>query len=139
MERLRKHTTIFYSTHILDDVQRVSDTVIILNQGALVAQGPIEELLAGGQAAVFTLTVKGDSASVEARLRSQPWVTGIEAISKNGSVSWRIRVSDPDLAEAHLVPLALAGGGVTVCEFGRKAQNLEDVFLSIVKESNHEH
>jgi len=40
MERLRKHTTIFYSTHILDDVQRVSDTVIILNKGALVAQGP---------------------------------------------------------------------------------------------------
>ena len=32
MERLRKHTTIFYSTHILDDVQRVSDTVVILNQ-----------------------------------------------------------------------------------------------------------
>ena len=26
MERLRKHTTIFYSTHILEDVQRVSDT-----------------------------------------------------------------------------------------------------------------
>jgi len=32
MERLRKHTTIFYSTHILDDVQRVSDTVVILTR-----------------------------------------------------------------------------------------------------------
>jgi ABC-2 type transport system ATP-binding protein len=37
MDRLRQHTTIFYCTHILDDVQRVSDTVAILNQGALVA------------------------------------------------------------------------------------------------------
>ena len=91
MERLRKHTTIFYSTHILDDVQRVSDTVVILNKGALVAQGPIEELLAGGQAAAFTLTVKGDSAAVEARLRSQPWVTGIEEMSRNGSV----QLADP--------------------------------------------
>src|SRR5512137_1073508 len=139
MERLRAHTTIFYSTHILDDVQRVSDTVIILNQGALVAQGPIEELLAQGQAAIFTLTVKGDSTAVETRLRRQPWVTGISVISKNGRVSWQIRVSDPDEAEAELVPLALAGGGVTVCEFGRKAQNLEDVFMNIVKESNHDH
>jgi hypothetical protein len=43
------------------------------------------------------------------------------------------------VAEAQLVLLALAGGGVTVCEFGRQARNLEDVFLSIVKESNHEH
>jgi ABC-2 type transport system ATP-binding protein len=139
MERLRAHTTIFYSTHILDDVQRVSDTVVILNRGALVAQGPIEELLAWGHANVFTLTVKGDTASVESRLRSQPWVTSIEMISKNGRVSWQIRVSDPDLAEAQLAPLALAGGNVTLCEFGRKSQNLEDVFMTIVKENNHDH
>src|SRR4051812_4734106 len=32
MGRLREHTTIFYSTHILSDVQRVSDTVAILNR-----------------------------------------------------------------------------------------------------------
>ena len=138
LSRLRKHTTIFYSTHILDDVQRVSDTVVILNRGDLVAQGPIDELLTWGQAAVFTLTVKGDSAPVEACLRSQPWVTGIEMMSKNGKVSWQIRVSDPDLAEAQLVPLALAGG-VAVCEFGRKAQNLENVFMNIVKENNHDY
>jgi len=139
MERLRKHTTIFYSTHILDDVQRVSDTVVILNQGELVAQGPIEEVLAWGQAAVFNLSIKGDHAAVECRLRKQPWVTGIETISKNGSVSWQVRVSDPETAEAQLVPLALKGSGVTICEFGRKAQNLEEVFLNIVKEDNYEH
>jgi ABC-2 type transport system ATP-binding protein len=33
MAKLRKYATIFYSTHILDDVQRVSDTVDILNKG----------------------------------------------------------------------------------------------------------
>ena len=138
MEKLREHTTIFYSTHILDDVERVSDTVVILNKGALVAQGPIEDILAWGQTAAFLLTVKGDSAAVENRLHGQPWVTGIKEMSRNGRVSWQIQVSDPDLAEAQLVPLALSGGDVTICEFGRKAQNLEDVFLSIVKENNHE-
>jgi ABC-2 type transport system ATP-binding protein len=139
MERLRKHTTIFYSTHILDDVQRVSDTVVILNKGELVAQGPIEEVLAWGQAVSFTLTVKGDSEGIEARLRSQPWVTGLEEMSRNGRVSWLIRVSDRELAEAELVSLALAGGCVTICEFGCKTQNLEDVFLNVIKESNHEY
>ena len=49
MERLRKHTTIFYSTHILADVQRVSNTVAILNRGQLIAQAPIEQLLAGSE------------------------------------------------------------------------------------------
>jgi ABC-type multidrug transport system ATPase subunit len=35
MEKLRKYTTVFYSTHILEDVQRVSDTVAILDKGRL--------------------------------------------------------------------------------------------------------
>ncbi len=59
MERLRKHTTIFYSTHILADVQRVSDTVAILKHGQLVAQAPIETLLAGGEGVVYTIGVQG--------------------------------------------------------------------------------
>src|SRR5215208_92401 len=51
MEKLRKYTTIFYSTHILEDVQRVSDTVAILNHGRLVAEAPIDNLLKGDGAA----------------------------------------------------------------------------------------
>lgn len=44
MERLRPRCTIFYSTHILDDVQQVSDSVVILNQGRLVAHVATAEL-----------------------------------------------------------------------------------------------
>ena len=132
MARLRQYTTIFYSTHILEDVQRVSDTVIILNHGRLVAQGSIEEVLGWGQAAMFHLTVAGDCSAVESRLRQAPWVSGIDTVARNGSVSWLIRVSDAELAEARLVPLALESGSVTIKEFGRKNQNLEEVFLSLV-------
>ena len=46
MEGLRSQATIFYSTHILDDVQRVSDHVAILDQGRLVRAAPTQELLA---------------------------------------------------------------------------------------------
>jgi ABC-2 type transport system ATP-binding protein len=58
MERLRQHTTIFYSTHLLDDVQRVSDTVVIMNHGRLVAQAQIAELLAGNNTAIYALTIR---------------------------------------------------------------------------------
>ena len=98
MERLRKHTTIFYSTHILDDVQRVSDTVAILNHGELVAQAPIDELLAGGsKGVVYTLTLKGENpAPAQARLMSQPWVTALTRKSgpNNGLVHWQVTVND---------------------------------------------
>src|SRR5215208_7493701 len=68
MERLRAHTTVFYSTHILDDVQRVSDNVAILSHGRLVAQAPIAELLCGTGTTVYILTLVGDEAVVRARL-----------------------------------------------------------------------
>ena len=45
MRELRGEVTVFYSTHILDDVQRVSDHVAILDGGRLVTAAPTAELL----------------------------------------------------------------------------------------------
>lgn len=49
MENLRSYTTIFYSTHIISDAEKVSDSAIILNKGRLVAQGPIKKIIASKQ------------------------------------------------------------------------------------------
>lgn len=138
MERLRAHTTIFYSTHILNDVQQVSDAVAILNRGELVAQGPITELLAGGGEPVYTLTLKGDGRRALARIQALPWVTGVHEVARNGSVTWEISVTDEQAAEAQLLGQVLAGeapGGpaLTVVEFSRKKFELEEIFMNIVE------
>jgi ABC-2 type transport system ATP-binding protein len=132
MERLRKHTTIFYSTHILSDVQRVSDTVAILDRGRLIAQAPIDELLAGSGTA-YLLVAKGDVGTVQARVASQTWVSSIQTTPINGRTHWQITVNDEAAAEAQLLPLVQAGGEVTVLEFGRKRADLEEIFLSLTK------
>ena len=132
MERLRRHTTIFYSTHILSDVQRVSDSVAILNRGRLVTQAPIEQLLQGsGQAGLYSLTVKGQVAAAQARLASQPWVAGVQATPVNGHVRWEVSVTDPAAAEAQLLRVVLADEAVSVLEFGRKQVDLEEIFLAL--------
>ncbi len=136
MERLRKHCTIFYSTHLLDDVQQVSDTVAILNHGQLVAQGPIEELLAGGDKPIYTLSLKGDGRSALARVEALPWVSGVRETAHNGYVTWEISVTDDQAAEAQLLGHVLAGEALTVVEFSRKKVELEEVFLSIVEGGN---
>ena len=137
MERLRKYSTIFYSTHILDDVQRVSDTVAILNQGKLVAQAPIEELLNGSGETAYQLRAKGCSDSVRDAVRAQPWVTTLtEAAPVNGTISWNIRVTDEAAAENNLVRLVLSEPGATLLEFERQKYNLEDIFLKIVEGGN---
>lgn len=136
MERLRKHTTVFYSTHILDDVQRVSDTVVIMNHGQLVAHAPIEELMAGKDGIMYSLIVKGDGQSSKTRLAQQAWVTSVTTKSRNGSTALQVNVTDVGAAEAQLLRLLLADAGTTITEFGRKKYNLEEVFLGIVEGDN---
>jgi ABC-2 type transport system ATP-binding protein len=135
MERLRQHTTIFYSTHILDDVQRVSDTVAILSKGMLVAQAPIEELLStrGGGAAAYNVALRGDSTTVRRRIEEQPWVSALSVTHANGSPCLRVGVCDEAAAEKHLLRLVMANPGVTVLEFSRIRHNLEDVFVGLVE------
>jgi ABC-2 type transport system ATP-binding protein len=132
MSRLRKYTTVFYSTHILDDVQKVSDTVVILDKGALVAQGPIEELLAGSEGVVYIIHLRGQIEAARKQILSQPWVSGIIDGQHNGESAWQISVSDPQAAEAQLLKL-LVNDSVVVTEFRRKQYELEDIFMQVIE------
>jgi ABC-2 type transport system ATP-binding protein len=135
METLRKYTTIFYSTHILEDVQRVSDTVAILNRGHLVAEAPIQELLDGNNAApVYQVEIKGDTGQAHRRVAEQSWVQSIGVETNNGSSTWQVSVNDDDVAEENLLRLILEDRELRVKNFGRRTFNLEEVFLNMVRE-----
>ena len=138
MQRLREQTTIFYSTHILDDVQRVSDTVAILNRGQLIAQAPIEQLLAGSDSTIYMLTLKGADTSIRrvfAEVQELPWVQSVHANRVNGHVAWNVAVSDNAAAETELLRFVLADEHIRVTEFGRKRYELEDAFMQIVEQN----
>jgi ABC-2 type transport system ATP-binding protein len=132
MSKLRKYATIFYSTHILDDVQRVSDTVVILNKGQLVAEGPIEELLAGSEGVIYIIHMKGAADQALKMVQGLPWVSAVKASQKNDESIWQVSVTDPLESENQLLKL-LVNSPVTVTEFRRKQYELEDVFLQVVE------
>jgi ABC-2 type transport system ATP-binding protein len=134
MERLRQQSTIFYSTHILDDVQRVSDRVAILNGGQLVAQGPIEELLAGDGAIIYRLSLTGDVSNAYDRVARQPWVSAIQARQQNSTTQWQVSVDDEAAARSQLLRLVLADEKTDVLSFERAQYELEDVFMQLVQE-----
>jgi len=137
MERLRRHCTIFYSTHILEDVQRVSDSVAILDKGRLVAQAPIAELLAGSGKMVYSVALKGDATEALQALGRQPWVASVENAGQNGETRWHVTVTDDAAAEARLLRTILADQHCAVTEFGRRRINLEQAFMALVGGENH--
>jgi ABC-2 type transport system ATP-binding protein len=141
MERLRKYTTIFYSTHILDDVQRVSDTVAILNRGKLIAEAPISDLLSGdGGSAMYNITLtsrpEAALAAAQARVTGQPWVQNLSITSDNGLTCWQVSVTDESAAEDMLLDLILEDRNIKVKHFGRKTYDLEEVFLEMIEKEN---
>lgn len=136
LRRLRDRATVFFSTHILDDVQRVSDTVAILARGRRVAQAPIQELLMAKEAPTFVAEVRGVDDEARADIERLPWVRSVHVSASERGTAWRVTVTDVARAEAELLRRLLRDPAAAVVEFRRVAFDLEDVFLDLVKEES---
>jgi ABC-2 type transport system ATP-binding protein len=134
MSRLRKHATLFYCTHILDDAQRVSDQVAIINHGELIKQASVKELLADTGDLIYTVTLKGDARNAYTQTLQQPWVSGIKSSQAGEETTWQVSVRDEVAAKDQLMGLLVANG-LKVSSFSRQERNLEDVFINIVERS----
>ncbi len=137
LENFRGRSTVFYSTHILEDVQRVSDRVVILKQGKLIAQGAIAQLLRG-ERNLFEVTIQGDAQRTRDRLIQVSWIEsisseiGIPSVDQHPTTKLIIQVNNPTAAEIELLRLVITDPNVLVTHFGRSFQSLEDVFVNLV-------
>lgn len=138
LERLKERATVVYSTHILDDVQRVSDRVAILKAGRLVAQAPIERLLAAEQGASYELVLSGAPDGLRDELRRQAWIESVNFQFGATGTTWSVTVNDTDAAEASLLRMVLRHPEVRVLEFSRSRAELEDVFHDLVSGGDHD-
>jgi len=126
---LRGRTTVFFSTHILADVERVCDAVAILERGRVVASAGIAELTARASANRLIVEVEGDgaAASIERRLAERPWLKSLETVDR----TLRMTVSDLPAAQRE-IPAAISDAGVALRRFEIGELSLEDVFVELV-------
>jgi ABC-2 type transport system ATP-binding protein len=120
-------TTVFFSTHILADVERVCDTVAILDRGRVVVQSPIGELTARKGAQVIEVEVDEGAERLARSLEWSPWLVGVE---RDGE-KLRLTVNDLDTAERAL-PAAIAGEQLRLRRMESAEVTLEEVFVDLV-------
>ena len=130
IDELRATATVFYSTHILDDVERVSDTVIMISRGAVVAQGSIDEILTVSDTD-YAVRLRGDTVALHGRLVDEPWVKSIDTRRHGDIEDWVVRLSDVSAVE-RLAPALADGGGHDIVEFHLSDGRLEDAYLALV-------
>jgi ABC-2 type transport system ATP-binding protein len=117
----REGRSVFLCSHLLHEVQEVSDRVAIVSKGRLVAEGTVDELLGRGQ--YLRLSSSNNDAVADA-LEGIDWVTKIERV--NGYV----RAQAP-VAQAAELNQILAGRGLYLSELAPWETELEDVFLEL--------
>jgi ABC-2 type transport system ATP-binding protein len=130
---LSGRATVFFSTHILADVERVCDSVAILDRGHVVADGPMKELRELYSSTRITLRVAGAVDTLAIALRNTDWVTSVETDDTGG-----VSLSVSDLAAAErAVPALVSSLGLGLRHFEAGEASLEEVFVDLVGEQPH--
>ena len=124
---LRGRTTVFFSTHILADVERVCDTVAILDRGRVVAGGPIAELKRRYSASRLAIQVDGDTDLLADAFATSPWLLGLE----RAPGFLRLTVTDLDAARRDVLQV-LTRSSVPLRRFEVEGASLEDVFVELL-------
>jgi ABC-type multidrug transport system ATPase subunit len=120
-------TTVFLSSHLLDEIEQVCTHAAVMAQGRLLTQGPVAELAAGARGRLAVTTP--DTADA-ARVLKEYGVTDPTVIGDR--VTGELPPADPpDPAE---VNAALVRAGVRVRAFGTERASLEDAFVALTGE-----
>ncbi|MEV6394282.1 ABC transporter ATP-binding protein [Streptomyces sp. NPDC051907] len=119
-------TTVFLSSHLLDEIEQVCTHAAVMAQGRLLVQGPVADLAAGARGRLVVATPDpGDAARVLKEFQIADLSVEEERVTGEAPAQ------DVELAE---VNAALVRAGVRVRGFGIERASLEDAFVALTGE-----
>jgi ABC-2 type transport system ATP-binding protein len=118
------------SSHLLEEVERVSDSVVILDEGVVVAGGSLRELQGGGDELVVELDGGSEAAD---RLVAELGRAGVAATSAGGG---RVIVALERPLVFDLVRDRIAGSGLGLRRLQTRRASLEEVYLGAAGRSS---
>jgi ABC-2 type transport system ATP-binding protein len=118
--------TVFLSSHLLDEVEKICDAAAIVDRGKVVAQGPISEL-AGGHERDELIIAVDDADLAERTLAGSPRVSELH----HAEGGLRVVLSG-DLDTAAELNASLVRAGVGVSRLEPVRHSLEQRFLDVI-------
>jgi ABC-2 type transport system ATP-binding protein len=128
--RERLGSTVFLTTHYLEEADVLCDRVLVIDQGKIIAEGVPEELKRRISGDVVTLTVSGSPDRAQAILAGRP---GVREIAVDGKAI-RMTVEQGEEALPGMLR-ALDGEGITMESIQLARPTLDDVFLTLTGRS----
>lgn len=119
--------TVLLSSHLLNEVEQVCDSVAIMSHGRLIAQGAVDELTGGQETLTLRTTDDAEAAGVVSAI---PWVSEVRA--QDGGLV----VAAPTERAAE-VSATLGRQGIYITEMGQTKESLEQYFLEVTGGNGH--
>jgi ABC-type multidrug transport system ATPase subunit len=118
--------TVFISSHILDEVQRMADDVAIIQNGKMLTQGSIADLIRGTSSAIL---IRVDDVEAARRIVSElSFVSGVK-LTDAGRLE--LAVSESGDEQLRATAERLVQGGAGLLELAPRSSTLEARFLEI--------
>jgi ABC-2 type transport system ATP-binding protein len=132
VRRLRSEykTTVFLTTHYLDEADALADRLLIIDHGRIVAEGTPDELKRRISGDVVTLEIRGDVERARLAIERHP---GVRDVSGSGG-ALRLTVDQGERALVELVRL-LDETAATLVSVNLSRPTLDDVFLTVTGRS----
>ena len=119
-----QNKTIFFSSHILSDVEALCDRAAILSRGKLIRHGSVEELTAHEGSSIEAIAVGVETEVLSKSMRQIPTVEAINATPNGAQI-----ILQDETNVASVVALIHEAGGKLVSINPRRT-SLEDIFAT---------
>ncbi|MCL2475342.1 MAG: ABC transporter ATP-binding protein [Chloroflexi bacterium] len=133
IRNLKTHTTVFLSTHILSDVERVCDKVGIIDHGNLLVSKDINDLKKDYSKKGFEVKLSEDPATVLAIIRNKEWCQeAAYVLDTDGYYKLTVYVTEKTKAGQELQQI-MALHGYDMISFNAIAVSLENIFMKLAR------
>lgn len=126
--KLKENMMIFMSSHILDDVEKIADHIIMIDKGEMVLASDIQELKSMYTSPVIRFSISEAKQVLTKVLDEQVWVKNIQ-VNINDYI---LTVKDMNIAGAQL-PKLISQSGAMLISYQVDTPSLEDIFLRKVR------
>lgn len=123
-------TTIFLSTHILSDAERVCDTICMIDEGKILLTESLEGLYKKHMHPVFDIEFESKPEKELSMLKGLDWVKDINTAGNKLS----LEVNDMEKAKAQVLK-KLSGSVGSIISYQVRKMKLEDIFIGTVREN----
>jgi ABC-2 type transport system ATP-binding protein len=129
--KIKESTTVFMSTHILSDVERVCDSLAIINKGKLITTSTVDALHQRFALSSFDIEFDDNPAGFTILLQKQPWIQRVDALGNNNTTGLCVHAGDVQAAKREL-PKLIAASGLSLVRYEMTMPSLEDIFVRLV-------